>query len=126
MNYETAQSITHMIEIGGRFESALWLGSIFIWAVGYYILFQMYRLRFLKILIVSELLWAVQWLWSHQVFYPMPSSDVDATLTRFAILSTLDFIIGFMPLAVATIGAIMAVRHLQRKWMEMKDSRQDG
>ena len=127
MNYETVHSIGRMLEIGYSLQSALWLGSLFVWAVGFYILYQMYRLRFLMILLVSEGLFVAQWLWLHRNIFFKHSETTnydDSIIFRMLFFDCIDFAFRFIPIAVATIGAVMAVRYLQQKWKETDNSQQ--
>jgi len=124
VNYETSQSIIRALDVGARIESAIWLGSLFAWAIVFWMLYQKYRLRFLKLLLISEFLWVAHWFWFHRHFWfghPAPPDDGEAAITHMVIFSVLDFGFRFVPLLLSTIGACMAVQHLQYKSQEAKE-----
>jgi hypothetical protein len=121
MNFEILQRILYGLIVLDRIESALWLGSLFVCVTVYYILYQMFKLRFLIPLLIGELLYIPNWFWMHRHLFfersdpPNPGHD---ELFRMVLLGALDFGFRFLPFCFTVIGAVMALNYLQRKWKE--------
>lgn len=119
MHYQTFESIMRAFETGERLYSAIWLGSLFVWTGVFYFLYQMYRLSFLKFLLVAEVIWIAQWFRHHRHYfigYPEPLAPEEDYFTRIITQTALEFGFRFIPLLLATIGTVMALRYLQNKW----------
>ncbi len=120
MSYDTVMWISNALGIAERLGSALMLGSCLIWLTGFYILFQMFRLRFLKVLMLAEVLSIVQWAWSQRFLmfgggFRLPGSSNIAVSLAY---SWMDFLIRSAPTVAYLVGGILALRYLQRRWKE--------
>jgi hypothetical protein len=111
---------THMIQDSN--ELLCFLG-LFIWLAGWYILYQMTRLKFLKLIIVGDILCVAA---SHFLFRLIqnvtgnPAFGTDQlAVTVFCTREVLS--LGGTILTVT--GAALGLRHLQRKWTQVENSR---
>lgn len=116
MNTQLAESIGSVIGVIENFGNVIYLGSNFVWLVGFYILFQMFKLKFLKLLMTAECLAIVYWFWSNLYYFTGVPEEQNSSLTRIVAIAVTETLLRVMPLLVGTTGAIMGVKFLQNKW----------
>lgn len=105
--------ILDVMKLISRFAYVIQFGLIFVWITGWYILYQMTRLHFLKLLIVGDVFYAVEWvLYNSRYFIGHTTHTVNVILV-FATLALKILATGF----IAT-GACLGLRYLQKKWAD--------
>lgn len=122
----TLETLEKMLEISrgiSSLEQAIWLGACFIWGTGFYILHQMFRLKFLKLLIWSEVAGIGYWFWAHRAFFfhswlaeENPSHGKIITLVVIGLVAEL------LPLILGTTGAVMGLGYVQKLWKERQSA----
>jgi len=107
--------------------NAIWFGSYFVWGIGFYLLFKLYHLKFLKVLIWAEVTGGLSWFWINRPYFAPNLMAVTeySTDTDIATLAILDMIFHLTPILVGTIGAIMGLMHIQNIWKEKQAANQE-
>ena len=116
---ETWEKMLKITQGISSLEQAVWLASYFIWGIAFYILHKMFKLKFLKILIWSEIAGIGEWFWINRVYFfrnlladENPSNEKVMTLVIIGLVAEL------LPLILGTTGAIMGLRYVQKLWKE--------
>ena len=118
MTYETSEKILKALVKIEVFDNMLWLGSLLIWLVALYILHEIFKFKFLKLLMISEVFGIVFWFWANRYYFiGMPDPD-SYNVTSETIIATLDMCLRLIPLLTGTIGAGMGLNYLQKLWKE--------
>lgn len=112
--------MSHYLQDILRFVSALNIilafASYFVWIAGWYILLQLTRLNFIKLIIAGDICfifaWAVAYR-SHFISIPVHPSE-----TYLAAMLTIREILHFIGVILTLVGACYGLRYLQKKWAE--------
>ena len=120
MTYETSEQILKALTKIETFDNLLWFGSLLIWLVVFYILHELFKLKFLKLLIISEVFAIVFWFWANRYYFiGLPTDDSYNVSTEITI-AIVDMCLRIIPLLLGTVGAGMGLNYLQKLWKEKK------
>lgn len=113
--YELLRTIQGAFLVLGQLDNAITFGLLFIWLIGWYILYQMHRLSFLKLLMAGDVLFILLWfLRNRHLLIGHPEEPISM------VSETLMFVLGGTLRIGGTIftamGVCMGVRYLQRTW----------
>ncbi len=103
--------ILDVLKLISRFAYVIQFGLIFVWITGWYILYQMTRLHFLRLLIVGDVFYAMEWVLQNSGHFIGPTTHTVNVIFVFTILVLRILATGF----IAT-GACLGLRYLQKKW----------
>jgi hypothetical protein len=111
---ETWDKIAEFARVIAGLENVMWLASCFIWGAGFIILYQLHKLKFIKLLIWAEVGGVINWFWNNRISFTGNSLVTTEYSTEAHILTiaTVDMLIRLIPLILGTVGAILALRHL--------------
>jgi hypothetical protein len=121
MNYDYLEMVCHrlneiMVSLY-RVDYAVSFGGIFVYLVGWYILYQMYRLWFLKLLIAGDLLYTLQFIFvNRHHFFGYPEEP--PSFETMTLLMAVETLLSLASILLQTAGACFGVRYLQRKWAD--------
>lgn len=98
----------------GKYDEAVSFVLLFVWLAGWYMLYQMFRLSFLKWIIAGDLLYVLVWLVDHrhQMF------DHEDTLQTLTFFLGVGNTLSFAATILCAIGVCLGIRFLQRKRAE--------
>ena len=103
--------ILDVLKLIFRFADVLQFGFIFVWITGWYILYQMMRLRFLKLLIVGDIFYAAHWILRNSLHFFRHTTHTADVIVVFTTLTLYILATGF-----ASAGACLGLRYLQEEW----------
>ncbi|GEM_PF-5121647 len=117
MKYDTVQQITSVFLFGSRLNNALMLASGIIWLLGFYVLYQITSLKFVKVLMAAELFSILQWFWLNGFFPVMqtPDSVHDNPATELFMLA-IHVLMNLVPTLLFVIGGALGLKHLRERW----------
>jgi len=118
MTYETSEQIFKTLVKIEIFDNMLWFGSLLIWLVVFYVLHHLFKLKFLKLLLISEVFGIVLWFWTNRYYFiGMPNGDT-YNVSSETTIAIVDMCLRLIPLLLGTIGAAMGLKYLQKLWKE--------
>ena len=126
MTIETMEKVLTLAKGMASLEQAIWFGSIFVWGIGFYVLYQLYHLKFLKVLVWSEVTGLAFWFWINR-FYFAPNFMIvtdNSPNGQVVFIAMLDMIIRLTPLILGTTGAVMGLHHVKKIWKEKQIANQ--
>jgi hypothetical protein len=109
----------------GNLDDALGFAVTIAWLVGWYILYHMVRLSFLKWIIAGDILYVVLWLFDHHerfIGYPAYPYGIELSTVLFAVGNAISLAAN----ALCAIGLCLAIRHLQKEWAEQECRQRPG
>ncbi|MDD4872181.1 MAG: hypothetical protein PHR77_16620 [Kiritimatiellae bacterium] len=112
------RSIAEIINYAARLDSALNFGSLFVWLAGWYILYQMTRLGFLKFLIAGYVIYVIDWFIRKRHYFIGHFANKNVELA----ISYTDVVINISADILVLIGICMGVSYLQRKWKDKENA----
>ena len=107
-----------IIKLIARFADVIQFGILFVWITGWYILYQMTRLRFLKLRIIGDVFYAVYWVLHNSHYF-----TGNVTHTVNVVLVFTNYALYILAVGSVAVGACSGLRYLQKKW---NGSRQDS
>ena len=119
--YALLRTIHESSVVLARLDDALSFGVLFVWLVGWYILYRMYRLNFLRLIIAGDLLFIALWFFDNRhrfIGHPESLTSMEAETVLFAVGTTLSL----AGTIFTTMGACIGVRCLQKVWAEKEKS----
>ena len=94
-----------------RFANVIQFGLLFVWITSWYILYQMTRLGFLKLLIVGDVFYAVAYVLNYSEYFIGHTTQTGTLIIVFTLRVLRILATGF----IAT-GACIGLRYLQKRW----------
>ncbi len=112
MKYETARTIVEVYSVVQQCNYVMNFALNFLWIVGWYLLFQITRLRFLKLFIVGHVLYVLYWLLVHREHFVghLGATSYNARL----VIGIIEVSILTASTVVFAIGVCRGVRYLQK------------
>ena len=121
MNEDQMMTVIQAFAKGDSFMQLIVFGYHLVWLIIAYILYQLFRLKFLKIFIAECITSVIAWVWlNRQHFITLPEEAINNSHGVFTFFVILDFVIRSTPIILGTIAAVMGLRYLQNLWKEKK------
>ncbi len=122
MNQDTLNLMCHARSTIGAIYTILCLASYLVWISVFYILLQITRLKFLRLIIAGNLFFVLGWAITyrgHFIGYPH-----DPSTSHLMIMATIQIALNSIGLLLDLAGACYGLRFLQRKWAEKESANQ--
>ena len=114
------QKLLHISEVLINARQAISFGLSFVWLTGFYILYKLFKHKFLLWLIWAEILGIIEWLYIYRHhFIGMPETQNAPHLDMW--ISMGEQVYSFIVLIVSVIGAVLGLHYLQKKFREFTD-----
>ncbi len=115
--YELYRNLYESFAILARLDYLLSFAVLFVCLLGWYILYQMYRLRFLRLMIAGDLLYIASFLFENRHIF-LGASEEARSLETDLLIKIVSVTISLAGTIFTTMGACMGVRLLQKMWAE--------
>ena len=119
MEPETAEIIAKIFGAVENLERVAWFAAHLIWITIYYILYQMFKLKFLKLMITAEGVGIVFWIWSHLYYFTGVPEEQNTSLGYTTLVLSANLLLRITPLVLVIIGGSLGLKYLREKWKNM-------
>ena len=123
MEQETAEFIGQIFSHIENIERVVWFVAPLIWIVIYYILYQIFRLKFLKLFISAEAVGILYWIWSHLYYFTGVPTEPNDSLSHITLVWFIEITLRFTPQILYVIGGVICLKYLQVKYKEIANQR---
>lgn len=109
--------VTQALDLIAGAEYALTFGQAFLWIAAWYIVFQLWKLKWALLVMWGDIIDFVLMLYQarhHFIGYPKTPYSPTAAMIELTIVQ----VISLAAIVLITVGAAMCVRFLQLKWKE--------
>ena len=119
----TLEKINSGIHLAQRI---LTFAAVPIWLTGFYILYQMYRLKFLKWLVWAQVFYLFEWIYTYRHNWFPEAMFSNWSLSMIVFSHFFNRLIYFVPEVLDVVGAIMGVMWLQDRFREFNAKKENN